>query len=89
MLWRRVSGCDERKLPSTEMKMLCMICDKTQRNGIGNKTIRKMTGMEKLEKFLREQKVQWFRHIERMDYVRAPVKAKKFVAVGSKGRKRV
>ena len=47
--------------------MLCMICGKTQRDGISNETIRETTGVGWIEKFLREQKLRWFGHIERMD----------------------
>ena len=34
--------------------------------------------------FLKEKRLQWFGHVERIDDERAPVKAKKFVVCGSK-----
>ena len=40
--------------------------------------------MEKTEKFLREQGLQWFGYVERMDKKIALVRAKKFVVEGSK-----
>ena len=39
------------------MKMLRMIYGKTLRNGISNETVREMTGVEKIEEFLRKQEV--------------------------------
>ena len=61
------------------MIMFCMICEEAIRDkdGISNETIRDMTGIEKIEEFLREQRLRSFGHIERMDEKRAPVKAKK------------
>ena len=42
-----------------------------------------MTGV-KIENFLREQRLRWFGHLERMNDERAPVKAKNFVVKHSK-----
>ena len=39
---------EERKLQTTEMKMPHVICEKTQRDGIRNETIREMTEVEKM-----------------------------------------
>ena len=61
-----------------------MICCKTLRDGISNKAICEMTGVEKIKEFLIEQRLQWFGHTERMDNERAPVKAKNFVIDDSK-----
>ena len=47
--------------------------------GISNETIREMTVVEKIEEFLREQRLRWFGCIERMDDKRALRKAKYFV----------
>ena len=44
------------------MKIIRMICGKTLRYGINNKTIRDVTGVEKIEEFLSGQKLQWFGH---------------------------
>ena len=67
-----------------EMKMLHLICGKTLKDGISNKTIREITSVEKIEGFFREERHQWFEHIEKMEDERAPVKAKSFVVNGSK-----
>ena len=67
---------DERKLQTTEMRMLCTICSKTLKDGISDKTNCNKIGVEKIEEFLREQ---WYGHMERMDKQRVPVKAKNFV----------
>ena len=58
------------------MRMLHMICGKTLRDDISNKTICEMTDVEKIEEFLREQKLRWFEHTEKIDDERAPVKEK-------------
>ena len=54
-----------------------MISAKTSRDGINNETICDMTEMEKIEEFLREQRLQWFWQVKRMDNEKAPLKAKK------------
>ena len=61
-----------------------MICGKTLRGDVSNETIRKMTGVEKIEEFLREQSLRWFGQIEKIGDERAPVKAKFFAVNGSK-----
>ena len=40
---------DERKLQTTEMRVLCMICGKTLRDGMSNEAIYNTTGMKKIE----------------------------------------
>ena len=66
------------------MRMLRMICGKTLRDNISNETICEIRGVEKVEEFLREQRLRWFEHMEKIDYGRAPVKAKIFGVNGSK-----
>ena len=43
-----------------------------------------MSGVEKIKEFIKEQILQWFRYVERIDNERAPVKAKKIVDDGLK-----
>ena len=66
------------------MRMLDMICGKTLRDGIsiGNEVIGEMTSVEKIEEFLRKQRLRWFGDIKKMNEERAPVKAKSFVVNG-------
>ena len=66
---------DERKLKTTEMRMQRMMYVKTLRDGISNQTICNMTGVEKTEEFIIEQRLRWFGHVERLDDERTPVKA--------------
>ena len=42
---------------------------------MNNEKIREMTGVVKLEEFLREKRLQWLGHVERMNEERGPVKA--------------
>ena len=60
-----------------------MICGKRLRDVISIQTIRDMTCVEKIEEFMREQRLRWFGHVERMDIERTPVNAKNFVVDGS------
>ena len=66
---------DERRLKTTEMRMLRMICGKTFKDKMNNEKIREMTGVVRLEEFLREKKLRWLGHVERMNEERGPVKA--------------
>ena len=63
---------DERRLNTTKMRM---IRGKTLKDKIDNAKIREMTGVERLEEFLRKQRLRWLGHVERMDKERGPVKA--------------
>ena len=72
---------NERKLQTTEMRMLCMICGRTLKDGISNEITCEITGVEKLKKFFREQKMQWFGHIEKNEL---QWRKKKIVVNGSK-----
>ena len=66
---------DERKLKTTEMRMLRMICGKTLKDKINSEKIREMAGVERLEEFLREQRLRWLGHVEGIDEECGPVKA--------------
>ena len=68
-------GRYKKMMKTTEMRILRMICGKTLKDIINNEKIREMTGVEKLEEFLREQRLRWMGHVERMDEERGPVKA--------------
>ena len=50
---------DERRLKTTKMRMLRMICGKTLKDKINNEKIREMTGVVRLEEFLREKRLRW------------------------------
>ena len=63
----------ERKLQTTEMKMLWLKCGKMLKGGISNKAICDNTG----EELLREQRLRWFGLLEKICNERASVKAKK------------
>ena len=66
---------DERRLKTSEMRMLRMMCGKTLKNKMNNENIHEMTSVVRLEEFLREKRLRWLGHVERMDEVRGPVKA--------------
>ena len=61
-----------------------MICGKALKDCISNATICDLAVVEKLKEFMREQRLRWFGHVERMDDERTTIKAKKFVTNGSK-----
>ena len=66
---------DERRLKTTEMRMLRMICGKTLKDKMNKEKIREMMDVVRLEEFLREKRLRWLGHVERMDEERGPVKA--------------
>ena len=49
---------DERRLKTTEMRMLQMICGKALKDKMNNERIREMTGVVRLEEFLREKRLR-------------------------------
>jgi hypothetical protein len=75
---------DVRKMETTEMRMLRMMCGKTLRDRVRSEGIREMTGVEKIEEFLRSQRLRWFGHVERMSEERAPVMARSVTVDGRK-----
>ena len=78
---------DERRLKTTEMRMLRIICGKTLKDKMNNEKIRKMTGVVRLVEFLREKRLRWLGHVERMDEERGLVKALLLEVDGTKKRK--
>ena len=75
---------DERRLITTEMRMLHLICGKTLKDEITNKKVRELTGVDEMKEFLRGQRLRWLGHVERMDENRRPAKALHFQMDGSK-----
>ena len=65
---------DERRLKTTEMRMLRMICGKILKDKMNNEKIREMAGVVRLEESLREKRLGWLGQVERMDEERGPVK---------------
>ena len=71
---------DKRKLlQATEMRILRMICVKTLREGMSDMTICDVKGEEKIKKYLREQRLLWFKHLQRLDDEKSLKNAKAFV----------
>ena len=50
---------DERRLKTTEMRMLRMICGKTWKDKMNNEKICEMTGVVRLEEFPRQKRLRW------------------------------
>ena len=71
----------KKSCKTTKMKMLHMIFGETLGDGISSEAIREIVGVDKIEEFLREQKLRWFGRIERMNYERAPVKPKMLLSM--------
>ena len=58
---------DERRLKTTEIRMLRMICGKTLKDKMNSEKIREMTGVVRLEEFLIKKRLRWLGHVKRMD----------------------
>ena len=61
-----------------------MIYGKPLQDSISNQIICGMTGVEKKEEFMKEQRLRWFGHVKKMDDKRTPVKAQDFIVDGLK-----
>ena len=75
---------NERKLKTTKMGMVHMLRGKTLKDKVNNYKIREMTGVESIDKFLREQRLRWLGHVERMEKEKGAVKALQFKMDGTK-----
>ena len=65
---------DERRLITTEMGMLRLICGKTLKDKITDEKVREITGVDEMKKFLRGQRLRWLGHVERINENRGPAK---------------
>ena len=61
-----------------------MLCGKTLEDNVSNYKIREMTGVESIDEFLREQRLQWLGRVERMDKESGPAKTLHFNLDGTK-----
>ena len=78
---------DERRLVTTEMRMLRLICGKTLKDKITNEKVYEITSVDEMKEFLQGQGLCWLGHVERMDENRGPAKALHFYIDGwKKGR---
>ena len=75
---------DERRLITTEIRMLHLICGKTLKDKITNEKVRELTGVDEMKEFMRGQRLRWLGHVERMDENRGPANALHFQMDGSK-----
>ena len=75
---------DERRLITTEIRMLHLICGKTFKYKITNEKVRELTGVDEMKEFMRGQRLRWLGHVERMDENRGPANALHFRMDGSK-----
>ena len=65
----------------------CWALKKTLRDKMNNEKIREVTGVVRLEEFLREKRWRWLGHVERMDEERDPVKTLLLEVDGTKKRR--
>ena len=67
--------------------MLRRFCGKTLKNKqASNEEIHEVLGVENMEEFLREQRLRWLGHVERIDNDGRPVTTPHFKLNGSKKR---
>ncbi|XP_076810260.1 uncharacterized protein LOC143452992 [Clavelina lepadiformis] len=58
---------DIRRMQTTEMRMIRMMCGKTLRDVIANDMLRGWTCVEDIEEHLRGHHLRWLGHVERMN----------------------
>ena len=75
---------DERRLITTEIRMLHLICRKTLKDKITNEKVNELTGVEEMKEFMRGQRLRRLGHVKRMDENRGPANALHFQMDGSK-----
>ena len=61
-----------------------MLCGKTLKDKVSNDKIREMTVVESIIELLRERRLRWLGHVQRMDKERELVKALHFNVDGTK-----
>ena len=75
---------DGRRMITTEIRMLHLICGKTLKDKITNEKVHELTGVDKMKEFMRGQRLLWLGHVERMDENRGPANVLHFQMDGSK-----
>jgi len=62
-----IKKVDIRRMQSTEMRMIWMMCGRTLRDLIPNVTLRKKNEIEDIKEHLEVHWLRWFGHLERMN----------------------
>ena len=79
---------DVRRMESTEMRMVRMMCGKTLRDKVPSIMLRERMGIEDIEEHLREYRLRWLGHLERMNPEDLVRRVRKENIVGRKKRGR-
>ena len=58
---------DTRRMQSTEMRMIRLMCGKTIKDRLPSAVLRERSDIEDIEEHLRGLRLRWFGHLERMD----------------------
>ena len=54
---------NERRLITTEIRMLHLICGKTLKDKITNEKVCELTGVDEMKEFMRGQRLRWPGHV--------------------------
>ena len=57
---------DSRRMQSTEMRMIRLMCGKTTRDRLPSAVLRERSDIEDIEEHLRGLRLRWFGHLKRM-----------------------
>ena len=74
---------DIRRMQTTEMRMIRMMCGKSLKDKVNNSVLREWTNVEDIDEHLRGHRLRWLGHTERMNAESLISRVRKMVIAGS------
>ena len=83
-----IKKAEERKMQTTEMRMLRWVIGKTRKDRVRNEEVRKMVKVADIAEKMREKRLTWFGHVERRDDSYVGKRVQKIEITGKRPRAR-
>ena len=74
---------DIRRMQTTEMRMIRIMCGKSLKDKVTNSVLREWTNVEDIDEHLRVHRLRWMGHVERMIVESLTSRVRKMTIVGN------